>query len=536
MVKHFILYTNSAFIVMLLPILFVACDEPAAKNDKQTTRAATNNSTEDSSVDILRPGEELQPVHSYTVSFEEITSEKDGREVDENPFRFFSDCFGDVGRMGPSESKIEWKEPGIVTTSRSLGWAGMWHSLEGLARQSDRTLDLRKCYPSFIRDPFQPKCVGLMIRTNGTGLLKLELKAPDETLLWMQRVHVDSVPFRSQRFDLPTDKLRSVKLLNWIVELGTVSIDEIALIIQYPELPVETRTFLKSYAKLARCYDEPTGIVRDRANWPVGDFDSVPGSGLFCLATCAAADLGIVEPEFAKDTLKKVYRTIDAIPTNRGVLPHFVRRYDGQYRIHHGTEFSTVDHSLYAFSMMLSATMLNDTDVLAGIVNGVRKIEFDRLRDVQGRISHGVADDGTVLEHSWFDWGSETALVLMLERVALGKSANLKMSDSGKPHDEIGFIPLLCDLLTDRFDSERPDAVTHQNWNRIKRELLAKQRSYFVEHLPMSRAATLGIYGLSAGEGSRGVGYVANGTALDKVRLIHPHYILLSAPLLSHTN
>lgn len=296
----------------------------------------------------------------------------------------------------------------------------MWHSLEGLARQSDRTLDFRKCYPSFIRDSYQPKCVGLMIRTNGTGLLKLELKAPDETLLWMQHVHVNSVPFRSQRFELPTDKLRSVKLLNWIVELGTVSIDEIALIIQYPEPPVETRTFLKSYAKLARCYDEPTGIVRDRANWPVGDFDSVPGSGLFCLATSAAADLGIVEPEFAKDTLKKSIGQSMRSPRTKE-----------SYR----TSSRQLFHLHY---ILLSAPLLPDTNIA---YKTIQRLEQERLFPPFGLVENVDADLRQFLPMA-------DSLNASFETIS---AYHLRQKHTGQP-DSIYNAANNCDVVADALD------------------------------------------------------------------------------------
>ena len=41
--------------------------------------------------------------------------------------------------------------------------------------------------------------------------------------------------------------------------------------------------------------------------------------------------------------------------------------------------------------------------------------------------------------------------------------------------------------------------------------------------------AGLGLYGLSAGEGRRGVGYLVSGTDLPNQTVIHPHYLLMSA-------
>ena len=512
-----------SLIVCLLAVLLIRPVKTSASNLVQSKDRGRNQVKK-------APVSLLQPIHKYNNTFEELFEKTDtGAVIDKNPYRYFNDMSGDYGRMGPEEKKIKHNPQGFIDVGPIFDWTGEWNSVAGLAEEKHKTLNFNKCYPGFINGLYQPKCIGVYLRVKGNGVLKLECKSARDIVMWVNTFKVASVGFQEIRLSVPTKMLTNVKFLNWIVERGTVSIDDLSLVLQFPELPIETMTFLKSYVKLARCYDPIAGVVKDRENWPVGDFDSVPTSGLFCLATCAAADLGIVNHAFAHEVLRKVHGTIRQVPTMFGVLPHFLRRYDGKYRIHKGTEYSTVDHALYAFSMMLAATCLGEKEILREVTADVCNIDFKQLYDERGRISHGFNEKGLQLKSYWFDWGAETALVLLLESVVMGKDAKLAMSSSGKVHNEVGFIPLLCDLFTRRFDQSVPDAITKQNWNKIKRELLRKQMHYFKNSLPDSRASLREIYGLSAGEGPNGLGYVANGTALPGIQLIHPHYILLSS-------
>jgi len=298
------------------------------------------------------------------------------------------------------------------------------------------------------------------------------------------------------------------------------------------ETPFGQRVFRASYAKLLRCYHEGDGVVADKAHVPAARFGAVPATGMFALATAAAAAEGIVSEERARATLLKVHRAIAAVPTARGLLPHFIQKHDGRCRIHPGTEFSTVDTALYFHAMMIAAQMLDDQETLAELLAQVRAIDFDLLRDAKGTIRHGLRTDGqTPLGSAWRGWGGEEALVVLLERIALGDKARMKMGTSGKVHNGVGFIAEIQSLFYPHFSLDRPDRITGVNWLAARRKLLAEQMAYFPRTQPDSAAARLGLYGLSAGEGFRGKGYVANGTRKPGVTLIHPHYILMSAGL-----
>jgi len=482
----------------------------------------------------------FQPVQEYFLSFEENERADGGMKVDLNPFRFYTHIGTDYGRMGSKggEPKITW-QPGRVNVvlRHGLGaagweWAGMWHSLAGLAREKEQFLDFQRCYPFLVRDEFQPRCVGIFVRAKGSGPLKLEIKSADEQLIWEQRLELSAGDqTREFVFDCSPATLRRAKLLNWVTERNAnLSIDTLGLVIQFPPMPFEKRVLLISYAKLARGYSRADGVVRDRANFPAGDFDSVPTSGLFCLATAAAWRAGLVDQSVAEETLRGVHRAVSGLPRAHGLLPHFIRKYDGTYRIHHGTEYSTVDTSLYYHGMLLAAQMLSDNGLVAELAKAVREIRFDALRVADGWVIHGLKDDGrTRLASTWRDWGGETALVLLLERMAAGRAAPLRMDPSGRVFGGVGFIAEIQSLFYPQFSLDVPDALTGVNWLKVRRELLKAQMSYLP---PTSPAAQLGLFGFSAGEGFRGVGYVANGTeTTPRTNLVHPHYLLMSALL-----
>lgn len=467
----------------------------------------------------------LQPVHEYSVSFLDYSS----------PFHFCTHLGTDYGPIGPDVGQISWQEGQVSVHLGPTEKAGMWHSLDGLAQEKDRSLDFTKCYPC-VRDDYQPVCVGLTVGVRGEGALKLELQSPEGRILWWATKEVSTHErWEELVFSWSPGDLRRVKFLNWVAEPGSrLSVDYLRLLIDVPQgISFPQQVFLRSYAKLGRCWSPASGLVNDRAHWPPGTCDSVPASGLFCLATSAAAKMDVVKPAFAERVLGKVHATISKVPRAKGLLPHLIQKTQGQYKIRGGSEYATLATSLYYHSMFLAAQMLWDGKTLAGLTKAVREVDFDSLLDGQGYVLHGVADDGrTPLAASWREWGGETALVLLLQRMAVGDRATLKMETSGKVRDGIGYLAEMQSLFYPDFSFNEPDAITGVNWLAARRELLAEQKAYFPSKWKGSAAAAERMYGLSAGEGPRGMGRVANGTrSSGKVGLIHPHYVLMSGAL-----
>jgi hypothetical protein len=475
-----------------------------------------------------------QPVHEYFTVFDPQSAGRQKIEERINPFVAYTHLGTDFGFIGTGQSGIGW-EVGTVSINMPDGvWGGMWHSLEGLGADLDQTLDLRACYPPFIAGKFQPRIVGLELRGKGRGTIKVEMKSALQQTLWQKPFQLDSPDMRTFVDDLDAGKIGNAKYLNWIAEAGADAVlDSVTLLVQAPALPFDEYVFLASYAKMARCFSMRTAYVRDRAHIRDGYFDNVPASGFFALSTALAAKQGIVSEEFARDLLRRVEDNISRLETARGLLPHFVKLNErGRYGILPGTEFSTVDTSIYYHTMLLAAEILRDDAATERLTDAILRISFDEtLVDSEGFIRHGLREDKvTPLRSAWQDWGGETALVLALANMTTNPPPP-RMASTGRVYDGAGFIAEIQSLLYPDFNDPAPDAVTKQDWVAARKTLLQRQREYFPKHWPESQATMHGMYGLSAGEGRNGVGYTVGGVEIPGQSLLHPHYVLMAACL-----
>jgi hypothetical protein len=475
-----------------------------------------------------------QAVHEYFSIFAGGKSPED-HEKKMNPFVAYTNLGTDFGFIGASQETLDCdREAGMISIKMPQGqWAGMWHGLAGLGGDLDQTLDFRACYPEFIKAEYQPRIIGVEFRARGKGAFKLEVKSADQKTLWQRALTIDSPDVRTFVEPLDPVEIGRAKFLNWVAEGGTeASLDSIAFILQAPAIPFDEYVFLSSYAKLARCFSAKTGYMKDRAHLSDAIFDNVPACGLFALGTALAANKGMVPELSAREILHRVNANVSQLDTAQGILPHFVRRaQDGRYGIMPGTEFSTVDSSIYFHAMLLAAEMLQDKDVTEGLTKQLQGLSFERLVDGEGYIRHGIRDDKlTLLPSAWRDWGGETALVLSMVNMS-GKPTPPRMMPTGRVYDGTGFIAEIQSLFFPDFDSEQRDQVSKQNWLGARQSMLAKQKEYFLKNWPDSRAAQLGFYGLSAGEARHGMGYMVSGVDLPQQSFIHPHYVLMSGCL-----
>lgn len=475
-----------------------------------------------------------QPVIDYLVKEPALSRSRDkGVVLKLNPFVSYTNLGTDFGFHGPGEAHLLWELREVrAPLSGSEDWAGMWHSLSGLAAVPGQALDPLRFYTPLVVDAAQPRLASVQVLAGGRGRLKLEIKGPGQELAWQETLEIAETAPRPYELALPPN-LSHAKLLNWTAEPGSdLTLHSLRLGLQMPPMTFDRYVLLASYAKLARCYVPELGLVSDRAHLAAGTFDSLPATGLFALATAAASQPGaeLVTADSARRVLRDIEAAMARIPKARGLLPHFVKRgADGVSRIAPGTEYSTIDTSLCYHSLLLAAEMLGEEAVKNRVLEAIRAVNIPELTLEDGAISHGLRDDGrTLLPYSWKDWGGETALVLLLARLSGTEPKPSAMHTDGKPWQGTGFIAELQSLFYPDFDSTTPDAVSHVDWLATRRGLLAAQKAYFPESQPESAAARLGLYGLSAGEGAWGTSYDVGGVDLPDQRLIHPHYILLS--------
>lgn len=452
-----------------------------------------------------------------------------------NSFTNYTHLGTDFGFHGQAEHEIEWMSDQV---SVHLGqqpdvWAGMWHSLAGRAVDAGLVMNFGKVYPASLSASRQPKVTALRIDATGRGAVKLEVKNAAGAVSWSCVVPLAEDSPGEHRFDLKPEEFPNAKQLIWTSEPGSeVTVKGLYLGVSLPEMPWDEYVFLASYAKLLRCHSAATGYVRDRAHLPEGAFESVPATGLFLLATAAAAQkpLEVVTKDFARKCLRQTHAAMMRLRRAHGLLPHFVWRVGKEHFIHPNTEYSSIDTAIYAQSVLLAARMLGDSSIEAQILDFMRQIDFKSLMLPSGHCSHGIHDDGVrVLPHGWADWGGETALVNLLHRLADPRAAIARATHPGRAWQGTGFITEIQSLLYEDFDQDRTDALDGVNWLGARRFMWQAQANFFPARAPESFAARAAVYGLSAGENEFGNAYHVGGVDLPDQRLIHPHYLLMSA-------
>ncbi len=455
-----------------------------------------------------------------------------------NSFVEYTHLGTDFGFHGPAAYEIQWRTDEIRTNLRQQpeAWAGIWHSLAGLAREPHRVLDFTAPFSSWILPAHQPKIRAVQVIANGSGPLKLEIQDAAKQPLWNQLLQIDAAKPTPHALELPTDQLTRAKFLNWTAEPGAdLAVTRISLGFAMPTSTPEQYAFLTSFAKLSRCDEHSYGLVRDRAHTQSGAFDTVPTTGLWVLAAAAAADpaIGIVSPEFARGLLRRVHQQISKLKAPLGLLPHFLIHDGAGYRIHPGTEYSTIDSAIYFHCALLAAEMLGEQAILAEVLSQIQRIDFNRLRLANGALSHGLHTDGqTVMAHGWSDWGGETALVALLSRLADDTApAPTPVERPGEPWQGTGFIAELQSLFYPDFASDQPDAIDGIAWGTARRHHLEEQQHYLRRYWRGTLADDVGFYGLSAGENATGRAYHVSGTQLPRQELLHPHYLLMSATI-----
>ena len=452
-----------------------------------------------------------------------------------NSFTNYTHLGTDFGFHGAAQHEIEWvrDEVSVHLGQQPDVWAGMWHSLAGRAVDTGRVMDFRRVYPAPLAAKRQPRVTALRIDAKGRGAVKLEVKNAAGEVRWSQIVPLTEDGGAEHRFELKPEEFPDAKQLIWTAEPGSeVTVSGLYLGVTLPEMPWDEYVFLASYAKLLRCHNAATGYVRDRAHLPEGAFESVPATGLFVLATAAAAQepLGVVTRDFARKCLLQTHAAMMRLRRSHGLLPHFVWRVGKEHFIHPNTEYSSIDTALYAQCVLLAARMLGENALEAQILDFIRQIDFQALKLPSGHCSHGTHQDGErVLPHGWADWGGETALVNLLQRLADPRAPIARATHPGRAWQGTGFITEIQSLLYEDFDQDRADALDGVNWLGARRFMWQAQANFFPARDATGFAARKAVYGLSAGENEFGNAYYVGGVDLPDQRLIHPHYLLMSA-------
>lgn len=245
--------------------------------------------------------------------------------------------------------------------------------------------------------------------------------------------------------------------------------------------------FLFSLAHLFQCYDPATGLVADRARWPVQDLAAVQSMGALALATAVASDLGYVDEPVATGVVTQIRNRLITLSgiTYNGLLPHFVKNGD----IAPGSEYSSVDTAIALLGCILACESLGlDASGLETMLNAV---DWADLTDgYTTSISHGYREDETKLAGTWDVFGSEYFIVALAMAAATERIAPLDLHSQPPTWDGSGFNDEMAALL---FPMNIRDHFGN-NWSTYRPGAWEDQRDYFQLLDPDS------LFGLSAAE------------------------------------
>ena len=397
-----------------------------------------------------------QPLHQYTFP------------IDTGDVRYYSQISTDAGLLsnGPS-ARIEQTDGALhivtKTEAGSASYAGYWHSVRELARHRDLLLDPGAALPWPISSS-QFRLVSWYAAVKGQGNWKAELKVGpqnDETLLKKWEFNgFKSEDYREVERAIPAET-PPFKLLNLVAETDSdLYFDEVGFYVKVPPMSDLRYAFLVSAAQVFRCYGrEPnsgTWLCRDRAYWPLGDFDSVPGLGFSALVAAVAQQLGYVSTDDARTLTTDAVDSLLALPSHpSGFYPHWTKVIEGKVIAHPDSEISTIDSGLGLMSAYYACSILDLQNERLSVLQKIRTLDFASVT-VNGEISMGFGKDGQIIPSTWRPWGGETLLMLVLAR--LNNLANHFSSETAPPPPPApavdhgtGFIMEIAPLLFGKF-------------------------------------------------------------------------------------
>jgi hypothetical protein len=333
-------------------------------------------------------------------------------------FSFYNVVGGDRGEsFQPGAGEVNWA-PGHVEARVLVhgGFAGVFESVNHLVRER-LPLNFHALLPPAIRPHFQSRAIAVQIDIkDGVGAFKVELKSPSNELLWLRRATLTGGA-RRLYFPLPPHGLANVQTINLVIEGAAGNFfraSRVGLATSSSHLG-NLEPFVWTYANLLGNYNGSTGLVRDRANFPSGDFDNVSATGGFALLSVLAEKAGITQLGSSLPIVEKVTSTVLQLPRYHGVLPHFVRG-GAVSQIVPGTEWSSLDTVLTYVPILQARQILGLST--APIEQALTEIDWTDLRLDNGTISHGYSFSGARLSASWDVFGGESFMAVLAHAAA----------------------------------------------------------------------------------------------------------------------
>lgn len=447
------------------------------------------------------------------------------------PYWPFNRLGGTHGPIDVGVGQPIWGRGDVTATLTGDGIVGVFSSLNHPISEN-LALDFGAIFPPQIDARLQGRVSEVRVHVlDGSGTFKVELQDQADTFVWSGSQALAGGP-QDLVFVLPP--LGAIRNLNWIVE-GTAGefavVDEVGLTLELPESALARANELWSLALLLANWTPGSGLVRDRASFPAGQFDNVSASGLLAAAVAAGSRQGLVPRASAEALVQATAAGMLALPTCHGLWPHFAR--NGQ--IAPDTEWSSLDSVIAVVGLIEAQQALGlDTSAAEGVLTG---IDWAAL-EADGLASHGFDTAcSSPLTQTWTDFGGESWLVAF--GMAAGTGGTLRFDHVPPTANGSGFIDELAWLLLP------PPSSDHwgTDWAGYRKQAAAHQVRYYAAHPCYGPA---GLFGLSAAEVPHpadapddvyqafGVGGVAppnDGSALLGHAVVTPHYAGLAAGL-----
>lgn len=478
-----------------------------------------------------RAEEMTQPIHSYRFP------------ISSGDVRYYTDIGSDCGLVAGGPSVQVSQDSGeLHILTKTVGWStsygGLWHSTNETATNSTLVLNAKAALPWPIAASSQVILKSWYARVKGKGDFKVELKKDGNLLKEWKFNGFDEDSYTIVGADLPSD-LTTFKLFNIVAETdSSLYFDEVGFKVEVPTMSRLRYAFLTSAGQVLRCYGEKG--VRDRSNWPEGDFDNVPGLGFAALTAACAYDLGMVKLADAQTLAKNSIANLLAVPAHSsGWLPHWTKSEGGVVIRHPDSETSTVDTALAYLPSYLSSIILKLEPQRLQILARIKKLNFAAVTTSKNELSHGFDKNGVLIPYTWNAWGGESQLLFILAKMNnRAKNYARDTTPAVSPHSPVpngtGFIMEIAGLLSAKFGGQNvgPDRYG-ADWYQNRLKILLAQKAAF------KQPSFIG--GLSAGEIVSGAGntrYHVGGT--DPLKTgetgfdspwVAPHYMAMTAAI-----
>jgi hypothetical protein len=290
----------------------------------------------------------------------------------------------------------------------------------------------------------------------------------------------------------------SVGLFNVILDVAlpgdALDVDDLYLRVRVPELPPNIEPLLFSLAMLLNNYDDMTGMVQDRSNFPNGDFENVTATAKLAKLLALGVQNNLIEYSGGRTAVVQIATTLlTRVPRGpAGLWPHFTKS-GGTIRVN-DTEWASGDTAYAILDLMVALQLIGDpVGQLPACQSFLNAINWAALyRPGQG-YSHGFDSASQPLSGTWKGFGIET---LGVQLAALAGGGPMGIMNPPPTDNGSGFILHAAYPIV-------PNGVDRwgNDWTTLRQTELAQQLAWYANPAHENPfLATNGLFGLSAAE------------------------------------